>query len=214
MHHICNGLPRPNDLSAEFKNQYLDITTGCMQLWLCTAMWNAPFLNGNNLSFWLRVPSGKTNNLAPFAVIASDSWFNFAKASFERFINNVPHKYDAWPNGKAYNSSRLATTVARPITGHKYANTAYAYIYISVGSVDLKIKSKKGRREKKQNKQTEEWIWNERESKKKGINLNCFFFSRIYLHTWMIIIIIIYIARRINCRICVFIFAWIIIVYM
>lgn len=47
-----------------------------------------------------------------------------ASVLLERSIKSVPHKYAAKPNGNAYSSSFLATTVARPITGHKHASTA------------------------------------------------------------------------------------------
>lgn len=114
-------IPRPNHFRSLSINQYFDTTTGWMELWLWTAIWNAPFLNGNNWSRWLRVPSGKINIFTWWSLISTTSWFNLFKAFLWslRSMNSVPHKYAAGPNGNTYKSSFFAIVVARPISGHK-----------------------------------------------------------------------------------------------
>lgn len=121
----CFRSPLPNRLLLLSKNQYFETTTGWMALWLWTAMWKAPFLNGNNLSPWWRVPSGKNSNLAAFCWMATASWLNLFTAERFRSMNSVPHRYAAGPKGNTYNSSFFETTVARPISGHKYASTVF-----------------------------------------------------------------------------------------
>lgn len=120
-----NHIPRPNNLRSLSMNQYFDTTTGWMELWLWTAIWKAPFLNGNKWSRWLRVPSGKINTLALCCWISTTSWFNLfiAVLWFERSMNRVPQSHAAGPKGKTNKSSFFAIVVARPISGHKCEST-------------------------------------------------------------------------------------------
>lgn len=45
-------------------------------------------------------------------------------AEVSRLINKVPHSQQASPKGNQYNTAFFATWVARPMTGHSFANTA------------------------------------------------------------------------------------------
>ena len=107
--------------SSLFKNQYFDMTTGCMGHWLWRAIWKEPFLKGNKVSRELRVPSGNSNNLQPLSLMALDS---FRKALIESvlrdlFMNRVPHSQEPKPKKGKYKISFFETTVARPIIGHR-----------------------------------------------------------------------------------------------
>lgn len=121
----CKFIPRPNHLRSLSMNQYFDTTTGWTEVWLWTAMWKAPFLNGNKRSRWLRVPSGKINTLAWCCLISSTSWFNLFKAVLwlDRSMKSVPHRYAAGPSGNTNKSDFFAIVVARPIIGHKWETT-------------------------------------------------------------------------------------------
>lgn len=84
--------PLLKNVRFESRKSYRDTTTGWTELWLWTAVWNGPFLNGNNRSPWLRLPSGNSISLAESFWIAALCLLSFSTASLLLLLsmNNVP----------------------------------------------------------------------------------------------------------------------------
>lgn len=81
-------LPLPQTFALWLRNVYRDTTTGWTKDWLWMAMWNGPFLKGNNCSPPCLVPSGNISSLAFRWLMASDSLFSVSSVSrwLDRFM--------------------------------------------------------------------------------------------------------------------------------
>lgn len=88
-------------------------------------MWKDPFLKGSKVSLELRVPSGKSSNLQFLSLMALDSFCKVFMESDLRdlLMNKVPQSHEPNPKKGRYKTSFLDTTVARPMTGQRYAKT-------------------------------------------------------------------------------------------